>query len=48
MLAYSFKDCREKAQDFIDNIDVFAHQLKVIDPSSDEAKYLIPFTKVEA
>ena len=47
-LAYSFKDCREKAQDMIDNIDVWAHQLKVIDPNSDEAKYLIPFTQVEA
>lgn len=47
-MAYSFKDCREKAQDFVDNIDLFAHQLKVIDPNSDEAKYLMPFTQVEA
>ena len=47
-MAYSFKDCREKAQDFVDNVDLFAHQLKVIDPNSDEAKYLLPFTTVEA
>ena len=47
-LAVAFNDCKEKAQDFLDNIDLFAYKLNVIDPNSDEAKYMLQFTKIEA
>lgn len=47
-LCVAFKDIREKAQDFVNNVDLFTNKLEVLSPTSKEARYLIPFTQVEA
>ena len=47
-IAVAFKDTKTKAQDMLNNKDLWTNELKVIDPKSPEANYLIPFCLFEA
>ena len=46
-LVVAFKDTREKSGDFLNNRDLFVNQLKVVDASAPEARFLVAFTTIE-
>lgn len=47
-LVVAFKDTREKSGDFLSNQDLFVNQLKVVDPTAPEARFLVAFSTIEA
>lgn len=46
-IAVAFKDTRVKAQQMLDNQNLFVKQIKTLEPTSPDANYLLPFCLYE-